>query len=152
MCPKIKKNQIVNLKLNLIHFSYVWEEEWDTREAPNRWVRRKMEQENVKKTEQARKERSREIQALVDWVRRRDPRVKQYRALLQERQKEVEEKAKRKRDEKRLADLIAAAKYEEQNQHLLDENEDALAALERELGFSSSDNDDESQGAIDYNF
>ena len=57
--------------------SYVWEEEWDTREAPNRWVRRKMEQENAKKTEQARKERSKEIQALVDWVRRRDPRVKE---------------------------------------------------------------------------
>ena len=57
--------------------SFVWEEEWDTREAPNRWIRRKMEQENAKKTEQARKERSKEIQALVDWVRRRDPRVKE---------------------------------------------------------------------------
>jgi len=28
--------------------SYVWEEDWDTREAPNRFVRRKMEQENTK--------------------------------------------------------------------------------------------------------
>jgi len=59
------------------------------------------------KTEQARKERSREIQALVDWVRRRDPRVKQYRIKLEERQKEIAEKAKRKRDEKRMNDLIA---------------------------------------------
>ena len=33
--------------------SYVWKEEYDTREAPNRWVRRKMEQENNKVTEQA---------------------------------------------------------------------------------------------------
>ena len=32
--------------------TYVWKEEYDTRDAPNRWVRRKMEQENSKTTEQ----------------------------------------------------------------------------------------------------
>jgi len=128
--------------------SYVWEEEWDTREAPNRWVRRKMEQENAKKTEQARKERSKEIQALVDWVRRRDPRVKAYRVKLEERQKEIAEKNKRKRDEKRMADLIAAAKFEEENRKLIEENEDQLAALERELGFDS-DSEYESEDELD---
>merc|ERR1711957_46812 len=90
--------------------SYVWEEDYDTRQAPSRWVKRKMEQENSKKTEAARKERSQIIQALADWVRRRDPRVKQFRANLEEKQKENAEKAKKQRDEKRMKDLIAAAK------------------------------------------
>lgn len=42
--------------------TYVWEEEYDTRDAPNRWVRRKMEQENAKTTEQLRKKRSQAVQ------------------------------------------------------------------------------------------
>lgn len=125
----------------------MWEEEWDTREAPSRWVRRKMEQENEKKTAQARKERSREIQALADWVRRRDPRVKQYRAELEQRQKEIDEKAKRKRDEKRMNDLIAAAKFEEQNKNLFEDHEASLAALEKELGFDDS-SDEYDSGSV----
>jgi ATPase subunit of ABC transporter with duplicated ATPase domains len=103
-------------------YSYVWEEDYDTRQAPSRWVRRKMEQENSIKTLKARKERSQEIQALVDWVRRRDPRVKKYRAKLEEKQKINEEKSKRARDEKRMNDLIAAAKYESENKHIFDEH------------------------------
>ena len=42
----------------------MWEEEYDTRDAPNRWVRRKMEQENAKTTEQLRKKRSQAVQGL----------------------------------------------------------------------------------------
>ena len=37
--------------------TYVWKEEYDTRDAPNRWVRRKMEQENSKTTEQVQRSR-----------------------------------------------------------------------------------------------
>ena len=73
---------------------------------------------------------------------------KAYRVKLEERQKEIAEKNKRKRDEKRMADLIAAAKFEEENRKLIEENEDQLAALERELGFDS-DSEYESEDELD---
>ena len=41
--------------------SYVWVEKYDTREAPNRQVRRAIEQENKKERDRARKERSEEV-------------------------------------------------------------------------------------------
>lgn len=41
--------------------SYVWVEKYDTREGPNRQVRRIMEQENKKLREKARKERNEEV-------------------------------------------------------------------------------------------
>lgn len=121
--------------------SYVWEEDYDTREAPNRWVKRKMEQENNKKTEQTRKERSKEVQAVVDWIRRKDPRVKAYKEKLEERKKEIEAKAAKKRAQKMHSDLLAAAKYEEENLEQRQEEEDDLAKLERELYGSESDTD-----------
>jgi len=117
--------------------TYVWEEEYDTRDAPNRWVRRKMEQENNKVTDQHRKDRSKSVQALVDFVRRRDPRIKEYRRVLEEKQKLNDEKAKRKREEKLLEDLVKAAQYEKDNAERLEEERRQLEALERELGFDS---------------
>jgi len=119
--------------------TYVWKEEYDTRDAPNRWVRRKMEQENSKTTEQARKERSKSVQALVDFVRRRDPRVKEYRKLLEEKQRENEEKAKQRKAEQLQAELLRAAEYEEKNRKNLEEEERLLAQLEKELGFSETE-------------
>lgn len=119
--------------------SYVWEEEWDTREAPNRWVKRKMEQENNKKTEQARKERSKEVQAVVDWIRRKDPRVQKYREKLAERQKEIEAKAAVKKKEKLHQDMLKAAKYEQDNKERIQAEADELARLERELYGSESE-------------
>lgn len=47
-----------------------------------------------------------------------------------------------------MADLIAAAKFEEENRKLIEENEDQLAALERELGFDS-DSEYESEDELD---
>ena len=41
--------------------SYVWTEKYDTREAPNRQVRRLMEQDNKKLRDKAKKERNEEV-------------------------------------------------------------------------------------------
>lgn len=43
--------------------SYVWVEEYDTREAPDRRTRRLMEAENKKKRDAAKKERNEQIRA-----------------------------------------------------------------------------------------
>ena len=88
---------------------------------------------------QARKERSKSVQALVDFVRRRDPRVKEYRKLLEEKQRENEEKAKQRKAEQLQAELLRAAEYEEKNRKNLEEEERLLAQLEKELGFSETE-------------
>ena len=55
--------------------SFVWSEQWDTREAPNRRVRRAMEDENKKLRDAAKKERNEEIRTVVGFVKKRDKRV-----------------------------------------------------------------------------
>ena len=50
-------------------------EKWDTREAPNRRVRRAMEEENKKLRDAAKKARNEEIRTIVEFVKKRDKRV-----------------------------------------------------------------------------
>ncbi|KAL7529223.1 hypothetical protein ACHAWF_002890 [Thalassiosira exigua] len=82
----------------------------DIREAPNRRIRRLMEDDNKKKRKAAKRERVEDVCALVRFVKKRDPRVKEQREKNQreQAQKEVEmrrQAAQRKKD-------VAAAKQE----------------------------------------
>ncbi|KAG8223383.1 hypothetical protein J437_LFUL002628 [Ladona fulva] len=73
--------------------SFVWLDEFDTREAPNRRVMRYMEKENKKVRDKARKERNEEIRALVKFVRKRDKRLEKHREYLKEKAAENAKKA-----------------------------------------------------------
>ncbi|KAL4236348.1 DnaJ subfamily C member 21 [Mactra antiquata] len=73
--------------------SYVWVEKYDTREAPDRRVRRLMEAENKKLRDAAKKERNEEIRALAKYVKKRDKRVQEYKKKLEERAEEIKRKA-----------------------------------------------------------
>ena len=53
---------------------------------------------------------------------------------MEEKQAENEAKAKKARDEKRMAELIKAAEYEEANRERLEEEARMLEQLEKELG------------------
>lgn len=87
--------------------NFAWADLYDINEAPNRRVRRAMEDENKKLRKQARKTRNDEILALVRFVKRRDPRVIQRRVQLDqeraEREKREHEEAMRKRAEAKVA-------------------------------------------------
>lgn len=74
--------------------SFVWTEEWDTKEAPNRYVRREMEKENKKERQKEKKHYLKTIKDLVEYLRKRDPRYKVYTEELrmQELKKEEERK------------------------------------------------------------
>eukprot|EP00581_Thalassiosira_minuscula_P008615 CAMPEP_0183705796 /NCGR_PEP_ID=MMETSP0737-20130205/2802_1 /TAXON_ID=385413 /ORGANISM="Thalassiosira miniscula, Strain CCMP1093" /LENGTH=499 /DNA_ID=CAMNT_0025933047 /DNA_START=79 /DNA_END=1578 /DNA_ORIENTATION=+ len=93
--------------------SFAWVDVYhlnDIREAPNRRIRRLMEDDNKKKRKAAKRERVDEVCALVRFVKKRDPRVKIQRekTLREQAMKEVERKkeaVQRKKD-------IAAAKEE----------------------------------------
>ncbi|KAG9047348.1 hypothetical protein FS837_002509 [Tulasnella sp. UAMH 9824] len=57
---------------------FVWKELWNVGEAPDRRVRRIMEQENKKARDDARREYNDVVRALVQFVRKRDPRYKTH--------------------------------------------------------------------------
>lgn len=81
-----------------------WLDVHDIRKAPNRRVAKLMEKENKKIRDKAKKERNDEIQALVEFVRKRDKRVKAYAESLKlksaENNKRIEEARQKRIKEK----------------------------------------------------
>ena len=90
--------------------TFAWKDEWDTRDAPARRVRRAMEKENTKKRSAAKRKFVDSIHNLVRFVSRRDPRVKAYR--------ERELKAREEREAKMAADRAAR---KDEKRRLMDE-------------------------------
>lgn len=91
--------------------SFAWEDIYhldDLREAPNRRIRRLMEEDNKKKRKAAKKERVDEVCALVRFVKRRDPRVSKQRELAVHEQNKKE--AAKKREAAKRKEEVAAAK------------------------------------------
>ena len=105
--------------------SFAWADVYDTKEAPNRRIRRAMEEDNKKARRNERRARNDDIRALVQFCKKRDPRVRAQRERAeQERvQKENEkiEAAKRKK-------VLAA----EAREAWKAENERAMADFEEE--------------------
>jgi len=92
--------------------SYSWLDKYDTRQGDNRWVKRKMEQENKKLRDKARKERNEVVRNLVTFVKKRDKRLVAYRKKLEERAKENAKKTKdfqrkQRQDRKKLMENIS---------------------------------------------
>eukprot|EP00587_Corethron_hystrix_P007865 CAMPEP_0113330604 /NCGR_PEP_ID=MMETSP0010_2-20120614/21767_1 /TAXON_ID=216773 ORGANISM="Corethron hystrix, Strain 308" /NCGR_SAMPLE_ID=MMETSP0010_2 /ASSEMBLY_ACC=CAM_ASM_000155 /LENGTH=267 /DNA_ID=CAMNT_0000193261 /DNA_START=145 /DNA_END=945 /DNA_ORIENTATION=+ /assembly_acc=CAM_ASM_000155 len=79
--------------------SFAHADKYDTREAPDRRVRRAMEDENRKARKTARKERTEEVVSLIAFVKRKDPRVKRRKEEM-----ELEKAAKA------VADMEASAR------------------------------------------
>ena len=83
--------------------SFAWADKYDAKEADHRRMRRAMDEENTKARKAARKSRNEDVLALVQFVKRRDPRMKRLReqqdqekaALAQQRA----ERAKQKKQE-----------------------------------------------------
>ncbi|KAH9481539.1 DnaJ-like protein subfamily C member 21 [Psilocybe cubensis] len=57
---------------------FMWMEQWNTAEAPERRVRRLMEKDNKKLRDDARREYNETVRSLVKFVRKRDPRYKKH--------------------------------------------------------------------------
>ena len=77
--------------------SFAWLDLYDTREAPNRQVRRLMEKENKKEREAGRKEYNECVRALAAFVRRRDPRVAEHVQRQRSKREQEAAMAQRKR-------------------------------------------------------
>lgn len=123
------------------HKPFGWLDEYDIRQAPNRRVAKLMEKENKKIRDKAKKERNDEIQALVEFVRKRDKRVKAYAETLKlksaENTKRMEE-ARKKRIKEKQKEL---ANYKESDWSKFSNVEAELKIIEDSLiaEYGSSD-------------
>lgn len=98
--------------------SFAWADPWETSQAEHRRMKRAMEDENKKARKVARKTYNDEILALVRFVKRRDPRVKERQAQMQQekiakQRQQKEETAARKKEKKEAMEVWRAQAEEE---------------------------------------
>merc|ERR1719341_1371621 len=94
--------------------TFSWKDKYDTRQAENRWMRRKMEQENKGVREAAKKERNTVVRNLVAFVTKRDKRVLAHKKLLEEKAEENKRKTqdfqkKQRQERKKLFEASEGA-------------------------------------------
>ncbi|NXM67762.1 DJC21 protein, partial [Serilophus lunatus] len=122
--------------------NFAWKEEYDTRQASNRWEKRAMEKENKKTREKARKERNELIRQLVSFIRKRDKRVQAHRKLVEEQNAEKSRKAQEFQKQQKLKQAKLAEQYKEQSWMAMSDLEKELqemeAQYEKEFGDGSS--------------
>lgn len=114
-------------------------DKWDLRQADNRRISRAMEKENKKLRDSKKKEWNESVRELAGFVRKRDPRVKAYRKLLEEKAQENQKKVVELQEQQRIQrqELLASHKH-----HDTVDLEKKYRELENALG-DGSDEDSE---------
>ncbi|XP_061874003.1 dnaJ homolog subfamily C member 21 isoform X2 [Colius striatus] len=123
--------------------NFAWKEEYDTRQASNRWEKRAMEKENKKTREKARKERNELIRQLVAFIRKRDKRVQAHRKLVEEQNAEKTRKAEEFRRQQKLKQAKLAEQYKEQSWITTSDLERELQEMEAQYEKQFGDGPDE---------
>lgn len=125
--------------------SFAWVDTYhlnDIREAPNRRIRRLMEDDNRKKRKAAKKERVEEICALVQFVKKRDPRVRAQREQQQRDQAKREAQEKKDAEERKKTKEIAKQEWKRQQEIDMAEQEASDLNAGR-IRLADLDSDDE---------
>ncbi|XP_029921086.1 dnaJ homolog subfamily C member 21 isoform X4 [Myripristis murdjan] len=128
--------------------NFAWKEEYDTRQASNRWEKRAMEKENKKTRDKARKERNELVRQLVAYVRKRDRRVQAHKRLVEEQNAEKLKKMEELRRKQKLSQAKLAEEYKEQSWAAMSELEKELQQIEAQYGEEfgdASDSEEEEQ-------
>ncbi|KAF4098804.1 dnaJ homolog subfamily C member 21 [Onychostoma macrolepis] len=129
--------------------NFAWKEEYDTRQASNRWEKRAMEKENKKTRDKARKEHSELVRQLVAFVRKRDKRVQAHKKLVEEQNAEKAKKVEELRRKQKLHQAKLAEDYKEQSWAAMSELEKELQQMEaqygQEFGDASESEEDEEE-------
>ncbi|XP_007246086.2 dnaJ homolog subfamily C member 21 isoform X1 [Astyanax mexicanus] len=122
--------------------NFAWKEEYDTRQASNRWERRAMEKENKKTRDKARKERSELVRQLVAFVRKRDRRVQAHKKLVEEQNAEKAKRVEEMRRKQKVEQAKLAENYKEQSWAAMSELEKELQQMEAQYGQQFGDASD----------
>lgn len=102
-------------------------DKWNSRDAPNRQIRRLMEQENKKARQAAKKEFNAEVRQLVAFVQRRDPRVAERE---KQQMKEKSERTQRELANKEAKKASEAAERDKRREAARKEEEERWAEVE----------------------
>uniref|UniRef100_A0A3Q3KJ72 DnaJ homolog subfamily C member 21 n=1 Tax=Monopterus albus TaxID=43700 RepID=A0A3Q3KJ72_MONAL len=131
--------------------NFAWKEEYDIRQASNRWEKRAMEKENKKTRDKARKERNELVRQLVAFVRKRDRRVQAHRKLVEEQNAEKIKKAEELRRKQKLSQAKLAEEYKEQSWAAMSELEKELQQIEAQYGeeFGDASESEEEEQDLD---
>ncbi|XP_033503520.1 dnaJ homolog subfamily C member 21 isoform X2 [Epinephelus lanceolatus] len=129
--------------------NFAWKEEYDTRQASNRWEKRAMEKENKKTREKARKERNELVRQLVAFVRKRDRRVQAHRKLVEEQNAEKIKKVEELRRKQKLNQAKLAEEYKEQSWAAMSELEKELQQIEAQYGEEFGDASESEEEELD---
>ncbi|XP_011479968.1 dnaJ homolog subfamily C member 21 isoform X2 [Oryzias latipes] len=129
--------------------NFAWKEEYDTRQATNRWEKRAMEKENKKTRDKARKERNDLVRQLAAFVRKRDRRVQAHRKLLEEQNAEKIKKVEELRRQQKLKQAKLAEEYKEQSWAAMSELEKELQQIEAEYGEEFGDVSESEEDEVD---
>ncbi|RVE65902.1 hypothetical protein OJAV_G00121370 [Oryzias javanicus] len=129
--------------------NFAWKEEYDTRQASNRWEKRAMEKENKKTRDKARKERNDLVRQLVAFVRKRDRRVQAHRKLVEEQNAEKIKKVEELRRQQKLQQAKLAEEYKEQSWAAMSELEKELQQIEAEYGEEFGDVSESDEDEVD---
>lgn len=127
--------------------NFAWKEEYDTRQASNRWEKRAMEKENKKVRDKARKERSELLRQLVAYVRKRDRRVQAHKKLVEEQNAEKAKKVEQLRRKQKLHQAKLAEEYKEQSWAAMSELEKELQQIEAQYGAEFGDGSESEEEA-----
>ncbi|XP_072461943.1 dnaJ homolog subfamily C member 21 isoform X2 [Notamacropus eugenii] len=125
--------------------TFAWKEEYDTRQASNRWEKRAMEKENKKTRDKARKEKNELVRQLVAFIRRRDRRVQAHRKLVEEQNAEKARKAEEMRRKQKLKQAKLAEQYKEQSWMTVADLEKELREMEAQYEKEFGDGSDEEE-------
>ncbi|KAE8636525.1 hypothetical protein XENTR_v10003030 [Xenopus tropicalis] len=123
--------------------NFAWKEEYDTRQASNRFEKRAMEKENKKVRDKARKERNELIRELVAFVRKRDKRVQAHRKMVEEQNAEKAKKVEELRRQQKRQQAKLAEQYKEQSWMAVSELERELQQMEAQYGAQFGDRSDD---------
>eukprot|EP00980_Cylindrotheca_fusiformis_P022538 scaffold9425_cov97-Cylindrotheca_fusiformis.AAC.2 len=95
--------------------NFAWEDKYNVMEdAPNRRVRRLMEDENRKARRAAKKTYNQDVLALVSFVKRRDPRVKAKKQEMEEQKLEQQRQQKIEAEERKREQQLAKEAWQEE--------------------------------------
>uniref|UniRef100_A0A4X2LCU9 DnaJ homolog subfamily C member 21 n=1 Tax=Vombatus ursinus TaxID=29139 RepID=A0A4X2LCU9_VOMUR len=125
--------------------TFAWKEEYDTRQASNRWEKRAMEKENKKTRDKARKEKNELVRQLVAFIRKRDRRVQAHRKLVEEQNAEKARKAEEMRRKQKLKQAKLAEQYKEQSWMTMADIEKELREMEAQYEKEFGDGSDEEE-------
>lgn len=107
-------------------------DKYNTLEAENRRILRLMEKENKKLKEQARKERNLSVRNLVEFVKKRDRRLKAHKLLVEQQNELNRQKTAEKQRQQREKRLNTATEYKPTAWEEMNDIEEQLRQLESE--------------------